>query len=90
MDSTDTASATVTELAVAVGRVESTVGHILTNTERRLDNGEKFQVSAQAEFSDIHGRISTVEASLNTSVKWILALITVMGIAVGVIMSIVK
>ena len=78
---------TITNLAVAIGRVEENVKYIRSNTEERLKNAESFQITAREEFSEVHGRISSVEAALRTSVKWVLGLITVLGISVTVVMK---
>ena len=75
-----------TELAVALGRVEENVKHIRDNTERRLNNAEQFQLTVRDEIAVLSGRVTAVESSLGTSLKWVTVVLTVTTIGVNVIM----
>ena len=75
-----------TELAVAVGRIETDVKHIRDNTDRRLIAAEQFQLTAQEEFNVLSNRITAVESSLGSSLKWLTAILAVTTIGVNVLM----
>lgn len=84
----DTAMVNSTELAVAVGRIETDVKHIRDNTERRLGASEQFQLTAREEFNVLSNRITAVESSLGSSLKWISAIMIVATIGVNILMKI--
>lgn len=77
--------ANATDLAVAVGEIKTDVKHILTNTERRLSAGERFQASAQEEFNVLSNRVTAVESSLGSSLKWVTAILAVTTIGVNIL-----
>lgn len=76
-----------TDLAVAVGRIEENVKHIRSNTETRLTASEQFQLSAREEFNKLSNRITAVETSLRSSLKWITALMAAVTIGVNVVLK---
>lgn len=84
--SEDVAMVNSTELAVAVGRIETDVKHIRDNTDRRLANVETFQLSAQEEFNTLSNRITAVESGLGSSLKWLTAVLAVATIGVNILM----
>lgn len=86
----------IISMAVSVGKIESTVTEIKENTNRRLGNVEQSVMTLagkQDELSIVqngHGQeITGLKAAISTSYKWMTALVTVIGIVVGVIMNLV-
>ena len=86
----------IISMAVSVGKIESTVTEIKENTNRRLGNVEQ-SVMTLADKQDAlstvqngHGQeITGLKTAISTSYKWMTALVTVIGIVVGVIMNLV-
>lgn len=86
----------IISMAVSVGKIESTVTEIKENTNRRLGNVEQSVMTladkqdAMSTIQNGHGQeISGLKSAISTSYKWMTALVTVIGIVVGVIMSLV-
>ena len=86
----------IISMAVSVGKIESTVTEIKENTNRRLGNVEQSVMTLadkQDAMSTIQNgqaqEISGLKSAISTSYKWMTALVTVIGIVVGVIMSLV-
>lgn len=74
-------------MAVSVGKIESTVIEIKENNNRRLGNVEQ-SVMTLSDKQIEHGQeLSILKSAINTSYKWMTALVTVIGIVVGVIMN---
>ena len=85
-DQVDVSLVNGTEIAVALGRVEENVKHIRDNTERRLNNAEQFQLTVRDEITGLSGRVTAVETSLGTSLKWVTAVLAVTTIVVNIIL----
>lgn len=74
-------------MAVSVGKIESTVIEIKENNNRRLGNVEQSVMTLSSEQIKQGQELSTLKSAINTSYKWMTALVTVIGIVVGVIMN---
>lgn len=86
----------IISMAVSVGKIESTVTAIKENNERRLGNVEQSVMTladkqdALSTVQNNHGQeITGLKTAISTSYKWMTALVTVIGIVVGVIMNLV-
>ena len=76
-------------MAVSVGEIKSTVTAIKENNERRLGNVEASVISLSSEQVTQGQEIRELKSSLSTSYKWMTALVTVIGVIVGVIMKLI-
>lgn len=79
----------IISMAVSVGEIKSTVIEIKENNNRRLGNVEQSVMTLSNTQIAQGQEIISLKTAITTSYKWMTALVTVIGIVVGIIMNVI-